>query len=285
MKINTITTDKEEYLQRSLHIDYFPKKLYILGKLPEKNIPTIAIVGSRKPTQYGREVTERLAGDLARAGVVVISGLALGIDSIAHRAALEAKGITIAVLANGLDTIYPRNHQTLAKQIVENDGAILSEYEPGTPPLPFRFLERNRIVSGIADGIVVVEAATRSGTLSTAAHALDQNKEVFAVPGNITSPLSSGCNALIKQGATPVTDTKDILDIIAPTSKTEQTQFILGDTPEEVDILQLLQSGVRDGDELLQKTNLNPVVFNQTLTMLEIKGVIKPLGANQWTIR
>ena len=285
MKINTITTDKEEYLQGSLHIDHFPKKLYILGKLPEKNIPTIAIVGSRKPTQYGREVTERLAGDLARAGVVVISGLALGIDSIAHRAALEAKGITIAVLANGLDTIYPRNHQTLAKQIVENDGAILSEYEPGTPPLPFRFLERNRIVSGIADGIVVVEAATRSGTLSTAAHALDQNKEVFAVPGNITSPLSSGCNALIKQGATPVTDTKDILDIIAPTSKTEQTQFILGDTPEEVDILQLLQSGVRDGDELLQKTNLNPVVFNQTLTMLEIKGFIKPLGANQWTIR
>lgn len=285
MKINTITTDKEEYLQGSLHIDHFPKKLYILGKLPEKNIPTIAIVGSRKPTQYGREVTERLAGDLARAGVVVISGLALGIDSIAHRAALEAKGITIAVLANGLDTIYPRNHQALAQQIVKNHGAILSEYEPGTPPLPFRFLERNRIVSGIADGIVVVEAATRSGTLSTAAHALDQNKEVFAVPGNITSPLSSGCNALIKQGATPVTKVEDILEIIMPNSKTEQTQFILGDTPEEVSVLQLLQKGLRDGDELLQQTKLEPVVFNQTLTMLEIKGQIKPLGGNQWTLK
>lgn len=285
MKINTITTDKEEYLQRSLHIDHFPKKLYILGKLPEKNIPTIAIVGSRKPTQYGREVTERLATDLARAGVVVISGLALGIDSIAHRAALEAKGITIAVLANGLDTIYPRNHQALARQIVENEGAILSEYEPGAPPLPFRFLERNRIVSGIADGIVVVEAATRSGTLSTAAHALNQNKEVFAIPGNITSPLSSGCNALIKQGATPVTKVEDILEIIAPNSKTEQTQFILGDTPEEVSVLQLLQKGLRDGDELLQQTKLEPVVFNQTLTMLEIKGQIKPLGGNQWTLK
>lgn len=285
MKINRITTEKEEYLQRSIDLDDFPKKLYILGNLPKKNLPTIAIVGSRKPTQYGREVTERLAGDLARAGVVVISGLALGIDSIAHRAALEAKGITIAVLANGLDTIYPRNHQALAKQIVENDGAILSEYESGTPPLPFRFLQRNRIVSGLADGIVVVEAATRSGTLSTAAHALDQSKEVFAVPGNITSPLSSGCNALIKQGATPVTDTKDILDIIVPSDKTEQTQFILGDTPEEVSILQLLQSGLRDGDELLQKTKLDPTTFNQTLTMLEIKGMIKPLGANQWTLK
>lgn len=285
MKINRIATEKEEYLQRSIGLDDFPKKLYILGNLPQKNIPTIAIVGSRKPTQYGREVTERLAGDLARAGVVVISGLALGIDSIAHRAALETKGITIAVLANGLDTIYPRNHQALAKQIVENDGAILSEYEPGTPPLPFRFLQRNRIVSGLADGIVVVEAATRSGTLSTATHALNQNKEVFAVPGNITSPLSSGCNALIKQGATPVTDTKDILDIIAPGNKTEQTQFILGDTPEEVSILQLLQSGLRDGDELLQKTSLDPTTFNQTLSMLEIKGMIKSLGANQWTVR
>ena len=285
MKINTISTDKQKYLQRSFDIDDFPKKLYILGKLPEKNIPTIAIVGSRKPTQYGREVTERLATELSRAGVIIISGLALGIDSIAHRATLDANGTTIAVLANGLDTIYPRNHQDLAKQIINKDGALLSEYKPGTPPLPFRFLERNRIVSGIADGIVVVEAATRSGTLSTATHALNQNKEVFAVPGNITSPLSSGCNALIKQGATPVTSTQDILDIIAPNAKTEQTRFILGDNPEEVSILQLLQKGLRDGDELLQQTKLDPVVFNQTLTMLEIKGQIKSLGANQWTLR
>ena len=285
MKINTITTDKEEYLQRSLHIADFPKKLYILGKLPSKNIPTIAIVGSRKPTQYGREVTEKLASELARAGVVVISGLALGVDSIAHRATLEAKGTTIAVLANGLDTIYPRNHQDLAKKIVENGGSILSEYKPGTPPLPFRFLERNRIVSGIADGIVVVEAAIRSGTLSTATHALNQNKEVFAVPGNITSPLSAGCNALIKQGAIPVTKVEDILEIITPNYKAEQTQFILGDTTEEVSILQLLQKGLRDGDELLEKSGLEPTTFNQTITMLEIKGMVKPLGANQWTLK
>lgn len=285
MKINTISTEKQIFLQRSLDIDDFPKKLYILGKLPEKKIPTIAIVGSRKPSQYGREVTEMLATELSRQGVVIVSGLALGVDSIAHRATLAAGGTTIAVLANGLDTIYPRNHKHLSDQIIENGGAILSEYTPETPPLPFRFLERNRIVSGIADGVVVVEAATRSGTLSTATHALHQNKEVFAVPGNITSPLSAGCNALIKQGAIPVSCTQDILDIVAPTQKVKQAQFVLGDTPEEMSLLKLLQSGLRDGDDLQMESQIEPVVFNQTLTMLEIKGMVKSLGANQWTLK
>ncbi len=285
MKINRISTDKQEFLQGSTHLDDFPEKLYILGKLPEKNIPTIAIIGSRKPTQYGREVTEKLAFELAKAGVVVISGLALGIDSIAHRATLEARGVTMAVLANGLDTVYPASHKGLAKQILESGGALISEYGPGTPPMQHRFLERNRIVSGMADGILVVEAAARSGTLSTAAHALRQNKEIFAVPGNITSPQSAGCNALIRQGAIPVTKVEDILEVIAPNIQLEQAQFVLGDNAEEVVILELMQNGLRDGDELLQKSKLNPTEFNQTLTMLEIKGMIKPLGGNQWTIR
>ncbi len=285
MKINRISTDKAEFLQGSSKLDDFPKKLYILGKLPEKNIPTIAIIGSRKPSQYGREVTERLAGELSRAGVVVVSGLALGIDSIAHRAALEAHGTTLAVLAHGLDTVYPSSHKALAKQIIESGGALISEYEPGISPMAYRFLERNRIVSGIADGVLIVEAATKSGTLSTATHALNQNKEVFAVPGNITSPQSAGCNALIRQGAIPVTKVEDILEVIAPTIKAEQTQFVLGDNPDEVTILQLLQKGLRDGDELIEASGIEPVLFNQTLTMLEIKGVIKSLGSNQWTIR
>lgn len=285
MKINRISTDKEEYLQGSKNLDDFPKKLYILGKLPEKNIPTIAIVGSRNPSQYGREVTEKLAGELARAGVVIVSGLALGIDSIAHRAALQAGGTTIAVMAHGLDTVYPSSHKALAKQITESDGALISEYDPGVSPMAYRFLERNRIISGIADGVIIIEAATKSGSLSTATHALNQNKEVFAVPGNITNPLSAGCNALIRQGAIPVTRVEDILDVIAPTIKAEQTRFILGDTPEEVAILQLLQTGLRDGDELVEKSKLDPVIFSQTLTMLEIKGIIKSLGGNQWTIQ
>lgn len=285
MKINRISTDKEEFLQGSVDLDSFPKKLYILGKLPEKKIPTIAIVGSRKPSQYGREVTEKLAGELARAGVVVVSGLALGIDSIAHRAALQARGITIAVMAHGLDTVYPSSHKALAKQITDSGGALISEYDPSISPMAYRFLERNRIISGIADGVLIVEAATKSGSLSTATHALNQNKEVFAVPGNITNPLSAGGNALIRQGAIPVTKVEDILEVIAPTTKAEQTRFILGDSPEEVTILELLQSGMRDGDELVEQSKLDPIIFSQTLTMLEIKGMIKSLGGNQWTIR
>lgn len=285
MKINTISTDKHKFLQRSVDLDDFPKKLYILGNLPEKRIPTIAIVGSRKHTQYGKEVAEKLAYELARAGVVVVSGLALGIDSIAHRAALEAKGTTLAVLAHGLDTVYPASHKSLAKKIIQENGALVSEYKTGILPMAHRFLERNRIASGISDGVVVVEAAARSGTLSTAAHALAQGKEVFAVPGNITSPLSVGCNSLIRQGAIPVTKVEDILEVIAPTIKAEQTRFILGDSPEEVTILELLQSGLRDGDELVDQSKLDPIIFSQTLTMLEIKGMIKSLGGNQWTIR
>ncbi len=285
MKINTISTDKHEFLQGSIGLDDFPKKLYILGNLPKKRIPTIAIVGSRKHTQYGKEIAEKLAYELARAGVVVVSGLALGIDSIAHRAALEAKGTTVAVLAHGLDTVYPASHKSLAKKIVQEGGALVSEYKTGTSPMAHRFLERNRIASGISDGVVVVEAAARSGTLSTAAHALAQGKEVFAVPGNITSPLSVGCNSLIRQGAIPVTRVEDILEVIAPNIEPEQTQFILGDTPKEVAILELLQSGLRDGEEILQQSKIEPTDFNQTLTMLEIKGSIKALGGNQWTIR
>lgn len=285
MKINRISPQEHKYSQGLSELDDCPKKLYILGKLPEKRLPSIAIVGSRKPTSYGKEVTEMIAHDMAQAGVVVISGLALGVDSIAHKATLEAKGTTLAVLANGLDTIYPSTHRNLAKQILESGGALLSEYEPGITPMQHRFLERNRIISGLADAIVVVEAAARSGTLSTAAHALNQGREVFAVPGNITSPLSTGCNALIRQGAIPATSSQDILEVIAPSIKPEQTRLILGDTPEEVTIIKLLQKGFRDGEKLLDDSKLEPVVFSQTLTMLEIKGTIKPLGGNQWTLR
>lgn len=285
MKINTLITDKHEYLEKLNIIANYPKKLYKIGQIPEKNTTTIAIVGSRKPTPYGREVAEMLATELSQHNIVIVSGLALGIDGIAHRAALRAGGVTLAVLAHGLDTIYPTTHKTLGEQIVQNKGALLSEYAPGIPPLPHQFLARNRIVSGLADAVIIVEAAARSGTLSTAAHALDQGREVFAVPGNITNPLSAGCNALIKQGALPVTSTQDILEIIRPTYTPTQTQFALGDTQEEKTILQLLAEGQRDGDVLLENSLLDPDIFNQTLTMLEIKGLIKPLGANQWTLR
>jgi DNA processing protein len=217
--------------------------------------------------------------------VLIVSGLALGIDSIAHRAALEAGQPTIAVLANGVDKPYPASHAGLAKQIIEADGALISEYKPGTPPLPHQFLARNRIVSGLSQAVVVIEAATRSGTLSTVNHALDQGREVFAVPGNITSPLSAGCNQLIKQGATPVTSAQDIIEVVAPELSSPQTKKPLGDTPAEQVILEFLQSGLRDGDKLLSKSKLETSEFNQTVTLLEIKGHIRSIGANQWSLR
>ena len=285
MKINKISPDKHDYLQILSNIAKKPKALYYLGKLPETRQPTIAIVGTRKPTSYGREVTIRFASELAKRGVIVVSGLALGTDGIAHRATLEVKGTTIAILGNGLPTIYPSSHRELASQIISSGGALLSEYQEGTLALPHQFLERNRLVAGLADALLITEAAARSGTLNTAMHALEQGKEIFVIPGNITNPMSAGCNALIRQGATLVTSPEQILESIAPATLAGQQSLPLGSSAEETTILELLQSGVRDGDELLQKSNLDAQMYAETMTMLEINGQIRALGANQWTLR
>lgn len=226
-----------------------------------------------------------LAGELAAKGVVIISGLALGVDSIAHKAALEANGTTIAVLGNGLHTIYPATNRGLAEQIVAGGGAILTEYEKGVEARKHFFLERNRIVSGLADAIVITEAAARSGTLNTAAHALEQGKEVFVVPGNITSAMSQGCNALIRQGATPITDSRDILEVIAPELLSGQASLFTSKDPLEQRILELIASGMRSGDEMLAAIGCNSTDFSTALTMLEIAGAIRALGGNMWTLR
>ena len=199
MKINKILPDENEFTKILTSVNPKPQALYYIGTLPAKRQPTITIVGTRKPTRYGQEITHKLAYELAKRGVIVVSGLALGVDGIAHRAALEARGNTLAVLANGLSKITPHSHRQLGIDILASGGAILSEYEPDVPPMQHRFLERNRIVSGLGDGVLITEAAARSGTLSTAARALEQGKEVFVVPGNITSPLSAGCNQLLLQ--------------------------------------------------------------------------------------
>jgi DNA processing protein len=285
MKINSASPQKHKYLQILTSLAKTPEKLYFMGEIPSERRISVAIVGSRKPTAYGREVTHQLSFELAQKGVIIVSGLALGVDAIAHRAALEANGTTIAVLANGLPQIYPASHQDLAKTIIEKGGAILSEYAPGVAPRGYQFLERNRIVSGLSDAIIITEAAARSGTLNTAAHALEQGKEVFVVPGNITSPLSKGCNALLKQGAAPAMCADDILEVIAPQLIQQQASLALGSSPLESRILELLQSGVRDGDELQRQATVPAAEFSQALTMLELNGVIRSLGGNQWTIR
>lgn len=289
MEINRIRPDEHIFTQRLTSIANPPKSLCFMGTLPTSGAPVVAIVGSRKPSAYGREVTEQLASDLAKAGCIIVSGLALGIDGIAQRAALEAGGTVIGVIPNELPDISPQTNYKLAMNIIKNGGAILSEWKKGDGKVVNRwsFLERNRLVSGLADAVIITEAAERSGTLNTAAHALSQGRDVFAVPGNITSPLSAGCNALLKQGAYPATEAKDILQIIAPEQlkKPDQNQLPLGSSPEETIIINLIASGVRSGDQLQQQSGLSASNFSTALTMLEINGVIKPLGANNWTLK
>lgn len=283
MKINQISPDKSEFLSRTSVIAKPPKSLWYLGKVPNP-APTVAIVGSRKPTPYGREITLRLASALAARGVIIVSGLALGHDALAHRGALDAGGITVAVQGNGLSQLYPRTNHNLAHEILAKNGMIVSEYEPDVPVHAFRFLERNRIVAALADVVIIVEAATRSGTLNTAMHALDQGKELMAVPGNITSPQSAGCNRLIAQGAAPVLSVEDVFARLDMGS-VQSSAAARGDDPHQTLILQLIGAGVRDGDEIISQSKLSASEVSQTLTMLEINDVIRPLGANQWGMK
>ncbi len=262
-----------------------PTQLFCIGdKLDELLAkPRLAIVGTRKMTPYGQGVTQKFSAELAVKGVVIVSGLAYGVDACAHQAALEAGGRCIAVLGNGLDQIYPASHTGLGEKLVDKGGVIVSEYPEGTPPYKNHFLERNRLVAGLADAVLITEAAERSGTLNTAAHALNQGKQVFVVPGNITSQLSVGTNNLLKAGATPVTSVADILTALGLTD-TAQTALPLAANENEFVLLTLIKEGTSDGAELLRQSKLSAATFNQTLTMLEISAKIKPLGANHWTL-
>jgi len=258
-----------------------PKQLYMLGTELKTLTDSfcLAVVGSRRVSSYGRFVTETFAQDLARQGIVIVSGLALGVDALAHKAALDAGGKTIAVLPCGLDQIYPSSNRSLSKRILEQGGAVISEYPEGTDPFRQNFIARNRIVSGLSRGVLITEAAEKSGTLHTANFALEQGREVMAVPGNITSPLSAGTNQLIKTGATPITTVEDIMRSLG--LETSQHQETLANNEQEYIILTLIKQGCLASEELLQKSGLKPEIFNQTLTMLEITGRIKPLGG-QW---
>lgn len=261
-----------------------PKDLYYIGNFIELcQLPRLTVVGSRRVTPYGQAVTTSLVRAAAEQGIVIISGLALGVDGIAHTAALDANGATIAILPCGLDHIYPASHTQLAQRILRSGGAIVSEYPAGTPPLKQHFVARNRIVSGLGNGILITEAASKSGTLHTANFALEQGKTVMAVPGNITSQLSAGTNGLIKTGAVPVTDVDDIL-LALGLQRTDRKTDIVAANAEEALLLRLLRGGMSDESELLARSKLPIVMFNQTLTMLEITGKIRPLGSGHWTL-
>ncbi len=266
-----------------------PKIVYIEGADIRELVakPTLAVVGSRRPTPYGHEVTKKITSDLSKLGIGIVSGLALGVDSIAHRATLDSGGTTIAVLPGGIKKVYPSSHSGLAKSIITSGGAVISERDDDYRPAPYDFLIRNRLVSGLSDAVLVTEAAERSGTLNTVKHALDQGKTVFAVPGNITSELSKGTNHLLKIGAIPVTDFRDVL-IGMNWLHLEETNTKLAleyvGSPEEMSLLDLLKSGVQQSAELAANSQLSPAEIARALTMLELSGVIRSSGGNTWTI-
>jgi DNA processing protein len=283
-KVKMLTLTSPLYPEYLRNIPTPPRQLYYLGDLPPLlDKPRLAIVGSRKVSAYGRSVTLSLSKKAAEQGIVIVSGLALGVDGLAHQGCLEAGGKTIAVLSCGLDRIYPATHTGLARQILERGGAIISEYPVGTVPYKTNFLERNRIISGMSDAVLVTEAALRSGSLNTANNALEQGRSVLAVPGNITSELSGGTNNLLKLGATPITGLEDIL-IAMNLEATRNNQVIFGSTAEETTVLTLLVNGMTEVGELLLHSGLEAQSFNQTLSMLEITGKIRPLGAGHWGV-
>jgi DNA processing protein len=224
-------------------------------------------------------VTSQLVRDLVQHGIIIISGLAYGIDSIAHQATLEAGGQTIAVLPAGLDDVYPAAHRPLAKQILEQGGALVTEYPEGTTSYPSNFIARNRIVSGLSRAVLITEAAEKSGTLHTANFALEQGRDVMSVPADINRLQSVGCNNLIKQGAIPVTSVADILAQLQIPTQPWPEHESLAMKHEEFVILTLLKQGISDQAELLDRSNLTASVFGQTVTMLELDGRLIRIGA------
>ena len=250
----------------------------LLGCLSRKRV---AIVGSRRMSTYGCQVTTSFARQLAEQGITIVSGLAVGVDAQAHRAALEAGGACFAVLPSPLDNILPAGNRRLAARIVEAGGALISQYPPGHTVHKGNFVARNELVAALSDVLLITEAAADSGSLHTAAFAADMQAEVQAVPGNITSPLSAGTNHLIRAGkAGAAANVSDVLHAlgIANTSRT----LPIGATPAEQQLLTMLEQGIHDGEALLQASGQSVSAFNQTLTMLEITGKILPLGANRW---
>ena len=245
----------------------------------------IAVVGTRKVTGYGRQVTEMITEGLVAAGLVVVSGLARGVDKISHETALGNNGLTIAVLGCGLDLVYPTEHQGLAERIIESGGAVISEYPLGVPAMPGNFPARNRIISGLSLGVVVTEAAEDSGSLITASNAAEQGREVFAVPGPITSPLSFGTAELIKKGAKLVRGVNDILEELGIKGKAKGVEEIGELGTEERMLFDLLQNENLHIDEICRRTQTDSAKIGALLSIMEIKGIIKNFGEGVYGLK
>ncbi len=286
-KVSLFTWDSPEYPAYLREVPNAPPLLYLWGNLEEGDRLAVAVVGTRRLTRYGRQVTQDLVTGLVLNGVTIVSGLARGIDAVAHKTALELNGRTIAVLGSGLDSIYPAEHRQLAQEIAQGHGAIISEYGLGVQPEAKNFPPRNRVISGLSLGVIVVEAGERSGALITSNFALEQGREVFAVPGNINSPASAGTNRLIQQGAKLVTSVDDVLDELNLKLVVEQTavQLALPETAEEAALMAHLSGQPVHVDDLCQHTGLPTSLVTSTLTMMELKGMIRQVGGMNYVIR
>lgn len=278
-KVKAFTCEDPLYPARLREIYDYPPVLYVRGNLPAEDEPCLAIVGSRRPTIYGRQVTEEIVANLALSKIIIVSGLARGIDSVAHRAALDAGGKTVAVFGSGLDIVYPGENVKLAQSIAEH-GALVSEHPPGVKPKAENFPLRNRIMSGLSLGVLVVEAGERSGALITAHQAAEQNREVFAVPGIILSPASQGANRLIQEGAKLVRNSTDILEELNLTVAVQQAE-IREFSPageNESAILRQLSSEPNHIDEICRCSGLSMPEVSSTLAMLELNGIARQVG-------
>jgi len=285
--IKVLTWDDPEYPDRLRQITQSPFVLYIKGEIDTDDIWSVAIIGTRRYSAYGQQVAENLSHTLAHNGITIISGLARGIDGIAHKAALAAGGRTIAVLGSGLDKLYPPEHRDLAN-LISKQGALISDYPLGTPPDGSNFPPRNRIISGLSKCIIVIEAGEKSGALITATYAAEQGKEVFSVPGKITSPMSRGTNLLIKQGAHPLLDPQDVLDMLNMTLVAEQRVIRKGlpEDPKEAVLYQTVGDEPLHVDEISSLVNMPIEEVTSTLALMELKGMVrKTFGMKYMAIR
>ena len=283
--VDALICEGPAYPSRLKEIYDYPPVLYVRGKLPADDEPCLAIVGTRRPTVYGRQVTEEIVADLARSSITIISGLARGIDSVAHRTALDAGGKTVAVFGSGLDIVYPGENAKLAQAIAEH-GALVSEYPLGVKPKAENFPLRNRIMSGLSLGVLVVEAGERSGALITAQQAMEQNREVFAVPGSILSPASQGTNRLIQEGAKLVRNHTDILEELNLTIVVQQAEIKEFSPANEVESAILKQLGPEPNhiDEICRRSGLTMSEVSSTLAMLELKGIARQVGSMNYVL-
>lgn len=283
--IKVLTWHDPDYPARLKEIYDYPPLLYVRGSLLPEDEWCLAVVGTRRASVYGRQVTEEIVADLARNKITIVSGLAKGIDSIAHRSTLDAGGRSIAVFASGLDIVYPSENASLARSIIQQ-GALISENPLGTRPKADNFPRRNRIMSGLSLGVLVVEAGETSGALITAHLALEQNREVFAVPGSILSPTSSGTNRLIQEGAKLVRSYTDILEELNLTAVARQIEMkeIIPASDTESLLLKQLGAEPTHIDEVCRSSGLPISTVSSTLAMMELKGLVKQVGTMNYVL-